>query len=209
MKRVLHACGLKPNEVKFATSSATIGNDDTQLKQFIADITGQETSQIEIVKGRRTMPKSLSSDKAELLHASNFILLNQLFPEGSIEEKLERLDFFAEDQLKVRLHYFVKALTTGMYVDPTKDLTSDGKFNLFTSIPLVDGKLDPHPLSAYYCSQCGAIVGYGELDKNNYYTRDIKELSSLDDELEMDDNEEGDDGCSNSAGGVLCCCYGG
>ena len=192
LKRVLHACG-NPHNVKFATSSATIGNDDGPLTQFIADITGQETSQIEIVKGRRKMPESLSEDKKQLLHNENFVLLNQLFPEGTIAEKLAKLDNLTEEELKVRLHYFVKALTAGLYIDPTQDLTSDGKFKLLTGIPLVNGKLDPHPLSAYYCSQCGAILGYGVLGENNTYTRDIKELSTLDCEDSEIEGDEDDD----------------
>ena len=194
LKRVLLACG-NPN-VKFATSSATIGNDDSLLKQFIADITGQDTSQIEIIKGKRTEPKSLPEDKKQLLHNENFVLLNQLFPEGTVAEKLDNLDNLTEQELKARLHYFVKALTAGLYIDLTQDLTSDGKFKLLTGIPLVNGKLDPHPLSAYYCSQCGAILGYGVLGENNTYTRDIKELSTLDCE---DSEIDGDDGDGNNS----------
>ena len=198
LRRVLLACGKNPDDIKFATSSATIGNDDDQLKQFIADITGQKTSNIEIVKGRRTMPKSLSEDKSELLHADNFVLLDRLFPEGSVEDKLEELDRLTDKELKVRLHYFVKTLTTGLYIDPTKDLTPQNKFNLLTNIPLVDGKLDSHPLNAHYCSKCGSILGYG-VQENNCYTRDIKELSTLEDDLYLDDDNDDDASISASS----------
>lgn len=199
LRRVLQACGKKPNEIKFATSSATIGNDDNKLKQFIADITGQEAQDIEIVKGERTTPQSLEDNKAKLLHNNNFVLLNQLFPSGSTIEKLANIDGLCDENLKVRLHYFIKCLTGGLYVDPAK-LTDNQCFRLLPSIPLVEGKLDSAPLNAYYCSECGAIVGMGVLGEDGHYTRDIKALSTLDDDdiddVDDDGNDDGDNASS-------------
>lgn len=199
LRRVLQACGKKPNEIKFATSSATIGNDDNKLKQFIADITGQEAQDIEIVKGERTTPQSLEDNKAKLLHDNNFVLLNQLFPSGSTIEKLANIDGLCDENLKVRLHYFIKCLTGGLYVDPAK-LTDNQCFRLLSSIPLVEGKLDSAPLNAYYCSECGAIVGMGVLGEDGHYTRDIKALSTLDDDdiddVDDDGNDDGDNASS-------------
>ena len=202
LRRVLKACGKAPNEVRFATSSATIGNDDSLLKRFIADITGQQPDDIEIIKGRRTMPQSLSGEQADKLHKDNFVLLNELFPTGTLQEKLKQIDKLADQELRVRLHYFIKCLTSGFYIDPTAELV-DGQFKLHTNIPLNDGKLDPHYLSACYCSECGAILGYGVLDADNKYSRDIKPISTLEGEFdEVDNDSDNDDGDNDGANSI-------
>lgn len=197
LRRVLKACGKQPIEVRFATSSATIGNDDGQLKRFIADITGQQLDDIEIIKGRRTMPKSLSDEQADKLHKDNFVLLNELFPTGTLQEKLKQIDDLADQELRVRLHYFIKCLTSGFYINPTAELVN-GQFKLHTNIPLKDGKLDPHYLSACYCSECGAILGYGVMDDDNKYSRDIKSISTLEGEFDEVDDDSNNDGTNSS-----------
>lgn len=199
LRRVLKACGKKPSEVRFVTSSATIGNDDSQLKKFIADITGQNIDNIEIIKGNRSTPQSVSAVQAELLHKNSFVLLNELCPEGSLQEKLKAVDSLADQELRVRLHYFIKCLTSGFYIDPTADLV-DGKFKLHTNIPLVNGQLDSHYLNACYCSECGAILGYGLLDAEEKYMRNIKPISTLDGEMDMFDDDDSDDDGSTSDG---------
>lgn len=66
IKRVLHAFGVSPEDVRFACTSATIGGEDgtSQLIDFISDIIGQDISQISSVGGIRNIPpiddKSLS-----------------------------------------------------------------------------------------------------------------------------------------------------
>ena len=77
LRRVLKACNItNVNDVRFATSSATIGNSLDALKKFITDITGQED--VEVITGQRTLPKALDADKASELHQKGFVYLNEL-----------------------------------------------------------------------------------------------------------------------------------
>ena len=167
IRRILKACGIEDaSKVKFATSSATIGSgDDAQnkLKKFISDITGQKVENIEVISGRRSEPKCEDNTIKELLQKKDFIYLRELIKDGdTVEEKLARMDELAEKGLRVRLHFYLQALNFGLYVNPT-ELEND-KFKLATSIPLIEGKIDNHYLDAYYCTECGAILGFGEKD---------------------------------------------
>jgi DNA-binding GntR family transcriptional regulator len=54
-------------------------------------------------------------------------------------------------------------------------------FDLWTYMPLDGGKLCQHFLEANYCTECGSLLGYGEMDSNGTYTHIIKTASSLED----------------------------
>ena len=198
LRRVLNACGKTPDEIRFATSSATIGNSDDGLKQFITDITGQ--SDVKIVKGARTIPKVLGREEAELLHSKNFVSLDELIPSGSIEEKLMKVNSWADDGLKVRLHYYIKSLNQGLYVDLQGDTTVDSKFKLLTKIPLNnDGNASSSVLNAHYCAKCGAVLGRGVVEDDGTIHRDVRQLAQLDSDsfTEYDEDEDHDnDGAS-------------
>ena len=116
IRRVLMAYGVTTDEVRFATSSATIGNGcenaKEELKDFIAGITGLQTNQVKYVDGKRrsaSLEMTLGSakkgidvipeeDKEYWLKLINdnhdgYIKLDDLIKEGdTIEEKLVRLD---------------------------------------------------------------------------------------------------------------------
>lgn len=57
IRRVLMAYGVTTDDVRFATSSATIGNNSEdareELTEFIAKITGLQTNQVRYVDGKR------------------------------------------------------------------------------------------------------------------------------------------------------------
>lgn len=196
IRRVLKACGIDdPNKIKFATSSATIGDDpdaEQALIEFISSITGQKKENIKRITGCRSTPKAGSEYALEKkLKDNDFILLNELITEGrSINSKLEELDTLADKGLRVRLHYYLQALNLGLYVDPRQ--VQDDKFLLTRDIPIVDGKLDTHFLDAYYCKECGALLGYGEVENNKYRRRVKDELASLEEFGEDDDDDDDD-----------------
>lgn len=195
LRRVLEACGKTPSEIKFATSSATVGGDmEDDLKQFISDITGQDKDKIEVVTGQRTLPNGIDKDKAKLLLEKNFVSLDELIPEEiSIEEKLKKINDCCDKGLKIRLHYFIKSLNGGLFVDPLKDRSENDLFKLLTHIGIgEDGKIDTDSLNAYYCKKCGAILGKGVLDGENKYSRDIKDLASLEDGGNVEDGDNDD-----------------
>lgn len=119
LRRVLLAYGTTTDEIRFATSSATIGNKngknvieedeissafsassgDDALKLFISKITGLQVNQIRCVDGKRKGLDVLPPEDAEywkqLATEKNdgYLRLDELISEGNtIEEKLERLD---------------------------------------------------------------------------------------------------------------------
>lgn len=60
LRRVMLAFGVRPAEVRFIATSATIGDnsDDSRqkLRQFLADLAGVATEQVHVVTGRRVVP---------------------------------------------------------------------------------------------------------------------------------------------------------
>ena len=209
LRRVLKACGKKKEEIKFATSSATIGDGEgaeKELLQFISDITGQETGKIKRIAGYRSTPATTNTVIQEKLKQNDFILLKDLIEDNSnIEEKLALLDKLSDksqgQNLRIRLHYYLQTLNGGLYIDLRK-LRDANTFKLYKNIPLVDGKLDTHFLEAYYCKKCGSLVGYGELLEDNAIsdyslkTRDI--VDSLEGEGDDDDNNSDNDNNANN-----------
>lgn len=59
IKRILKAFDVKSDQVRFACTSATIGGEEGELslKKFIANITGQSPSQIQVIGGKRLIPE--------------------------------------------------------------------------------------------------------------------------------------------------------
>lgn len=60
LRRVMHAFEVKPEEVRFVATSATIGDIEGELgkklRKFLADMAGVEASSIELIAGKRTIP---------------------------------------------------------------------------------------------------------------------------------------------------------
>ena len=60
MRRVIHAFGVEPSQVKFVATSATLGSDSTSgrdaLARFIADVAGARPDQVDVIFGRRFVP---------------------------------------------------------------------------------------------------------------------------------------------------------
>ena len=152
IRRVLMAYGVTTDDVRFATSSATIGtgNDETakeELREFIANITGLQLNQVRYVDGKRkgidVVPEA---DKAYWMRLINenrdgYLRLDELITEGeTIEEKLERLDAMCQkaeeeglEDLRVKVHYFYRVPNHGLFVDISDPhYKTDGSFKIFT-----------------------------------------------------------------------------
>jgi DEAD/DEAH box helicase domain-containing protein len=61
IRRVLHAFGVTPEDVRFVATSATIGDPNgaagDQLREFLARVSGSSLDRVHVVAGQRTIPK--------------------------------------------------------------------------------------------------------------------------------------------------------
>ena len=170
IRRVLKAFDRKAEQVHFATSSATAGNNDSALKKFIKGITGQGYEPV-VISGKRSITSfslakmSSPADKerlCSLLSTHNYAYLHQLLPNNKpfdVVRSLKELDRLAEGGLKVKVHFYIKALTNGLFAD-VEDLINKSTFDLKDSIPLDTTTYKPKSsfAPARYCTQCGGIM---------------------------------------------------
>ena len=182
IRRVLMAYGVTTDDVRFATSSATIGKSDDEqakeeLRSFIADITGLQVNQVRYVDGKRKgLDVIPEKDKEYWLRLINenkdgYLRLDELITEGTtIEEKLDRLDEMcqtAEDEgledLRVKVHYFYRVPNHGLFVDISDPhYKEDGSFKIYTE-NMPDDKPDAAPLlEMSRCKHCGEYVAIAE-----------------------------------------------
>lgn len=182
IRRVLMAYGVTTDEVRFATSSATIGNGSEnakeELKEFIAGITGLQTNQVKYVDGKRKGIEVIPEEDKELWlklindNHDGYIKLNELIKEGeTIEEKLVRLDKMcqkAEDMgledLRVKVHYFYRVPNHGLYVDlADSHYAEDGSFRVYLENKSGQRSDDYAPLlEMSRCKHCGEYLAIAE-----------------------------------------------
>ena len=208
LRRVLQAFDVKAEDIRFATSSATIGNpEDSKEKQeeklikFIADITGLKEKQVRAIDGERLTDEIPQGEDAPywqrlIKDADGYIELDKLFPEpGTIEEKLAHLDRMCESLPektvnRVRVHFFYHVPNNGLFVKMDEDF-SDGSFKIYpyNSNNIKQGEAPMLELSR--CKHCGEYLAVAEVDEQNHTYQPI----SMDDsdmfDLEEDD-ERGD-----------------
>ena len=204
LRRVLMAYNVEAENVRFATSSATIGNGGadaiTELKRFIAGITGLDIVKFDVITGERKDVDNLPDDEfkstwLKLLKDNDdgYLSLNQLVTEGdSIVEKLEYLDRMccrAEEtgyeDLRMKVHYFYRVPNSGLYVDISQ--LGDGSFEVKT-----ENKKKPEGeaplLELSRCKHCGEYVAVAEAD---YAEGTFRPISMDDSDMfELDDTEE-------------------
>lgn len=199
IRRVLDAFEIQsPDEIRFATSSATIGNatSKAQSKQdivkFISDLTG--SSKVVPIDGDRKYTAD-PNDSPELvrcrhiLNINDYISLDKLFPNPSesIEDKLNKLDQLCSgaNPLKAKVHYFYRVPSNGLRVRLTDIVGKSLK--VYSSTPLnVTGA--PY-LELVRCSHCGeyaAIADTVEKDGHKYKATS----SSESDIFNFDSNNE-------------------
>jgi hypothetical protein len=181
MRRVLMAFNKKADFVRFATSSATIGNSNSsdenlKLKKFICGISGQSAEQIEIIKGNRVINTvDGDSDKAARyrikLHEEGYVRLDHLIlGEGlSIEERLEKLDGLCEDDenrkgLQVKVHFFYHVPNHGLLVRLDDFDHKNAVFHIHTNTPIDVSNTKIPYLRLVRCNCCGNYMVIGQED---------------------------------------------
>lgn len=174
IRRVLNAFGVKnPNTVRFALSSATIGNEDdeekktAQLLDFISGITGVLREHITPISAERVAPKTKNANAKieacrEKLIADDYVSLDKLITDGnSVYEKLQILDNMCEGEspLRAKMHFFYRVPNNGLSV-MLNELNEDGTaFKVYCN-NIVDAKAPM--LELVQCDHCGDFFAIGE-----------------------------------------------
>ncbi|MCZ6803087.1 MAG: DEAD/DEAH box helicase [Proteobacteria bacterium] len=110
LRRVMHAFGVQPNDVRFIATSATIGKDDddsnTRLQEFLSRIAGVSKDRIKIIRGNRSV------DKLPEINLDNRNLLKDIDELSSLPEK-EKFDQVHKNRLArvIRNHISKQPLT--------------------------------------------------------------------------------------------------
>lgn len=223
IRRVIDAFCVDINNVRFAVTSATVGNNnDSSLKQFMADLCGISTSSIEIIKGKRILPvfdtNILVNNNIQVDIATQ--LRNLLYHEPCLDSKeignitkeqdlykqLEYIDTLAEisdasqSYLPVRGHFFARNIS-GLYA------CTNANCNIHPNIPdTIIGSLTTiskklcdcgYPLlELISCQTCGNYMMEGEKVNNI-----IKQSSNQNNDLFYVDNhdEEEDKGLTQNS----------
>lgn len=98
LRRVMLAFNVKPEEVRFIATSATIGSGDDvrhQLQRFLADVAGIPDDRVHVIEGRRRMPRRPEGapvrSSADIRAADPELLYDALGRDPSIWRLVERL----------------------------------------------------------------------------------------------------------------------
>ena len=220
LRRVMIAFDMDAKDIRFATSSATFANGDTEeqkakaeldLKKFISDLTGTSLNQVRVIDGVREGEEQLGQDCPlpqedkilwkKLCH-DDFVELDKLFPEGTIAEKLRKLDEMCqrveelkqspEDKLlmKCKVHYFYRVPNNGFYVRLNEQ--QDGAFEVYTQKP-VEAEANKLPLlELTRCKHCGEFLAVGMLEKpeGTLYSLENNDSDMFDLGTDEDDSSE-------------------
>lgn len=184
LRRVLKAFDIKkPNDIHFATSSATVGDSDADLLKFISGITGQDDTLISIIKGHRsTSDCSMAEtpnrgDKRAMLAqlaSKDYVYLDALIPyKNTVLERLKELDRLCQGGLKVKVHFYVEALTNGLYANMEDIMNGASQFQMETEIPFDTAtcKLDSRYVRLMHCASCGKILANCKINAAGQYAR--------------------------------------
>lgn len=144
IRRVISAFGVSVKDVRFAITSATVGDGNTQiLKRFMSNLCGISESQIEVITGKRDsniIPENLIPNITDKISSSNIVALrkkmlsNQALTQREIGkilnindkyEQLNAIDKIADTKIQVgdnmvnllplRGHFFTRGIG-GVYV---------------------------------------------------------------------------------------------
>lgn len=191
LRRVLQAFGIKdPNSIRFALSSATIGNEGdeskktAQLIEFVSKLTGVKAENITPISAERK-PKLTSTDPniercRRKLIENDYVKLDDLFPNGTISERLAQLDAMCSDDgsvdapLKAKVHFFYRVPNNGLRVCLDDIDSENGTFRVKSLVPK-DSKTPA--LELMRCEKCGEYFAVaeevpGKANKYRAYAKD-------------------------------------
>lgn len=210
LRRVMLAYGVSPSQVRFATSSATIGNNQKPevrrelMRRFISDIAGIRAGQVEVVEGNRVDLGVVSGGKHaahwnrlfESVRADRpYMPLDRLVPEGeTVSGKLKVLEEMcreAPEGARLKVHYFFRVPNNGLFV--RLDQKEGGSFRIHTSRPALGVSPGESPLlELSRCKHCGEFVAVarGDTAAKTFHALEMDDSDMFD--LEEEREDEGD-----------------
>lgn len=196
IRRVLYAFNKTAEDVRFAVSSATIGNDDnnqTATKRFITGLTGVAEDRLSVISGNREFVASGNNEvdiyKDRLIQA-DFMSLNDLIKGEqfhSIEDKLEKLDELCESGLRAKVHFFYRIANTGIKVrlDQIDTENNLNTFKLYSTMETEETAGITYPyLDLMRCKKCGEYIAVGQVKDHDIYESLAYSTSDIFDENE-------------------------
>lgn len=182
LRRVMLAFGLSPRQVRFATSSATIGNKmdpaakDAAMRKFIAGITGVMPEQIEVINGKMVDTDPVTGGEysecwnrlfASAKEGTPYMPLDKLLPgDDPVLDKLKRLEKMFEEAPKharVKVHYFFRVPNGGLFVRLSDK--EGGSFKIYTARGEDDNISGQAPLlELSRCKKCGEFIAIARGD---------------------------------------------
>lgn len=188
LRRVMLAFDLSPRQVRFATSSATIGNKmsptekDAAMRKFISGITGVLPEQIEVINGKILDTDNVRggqySENWNLLFKSAkegnpYLPLDKLLPgSDSVYGKLMRLEEMCEEaprRARVKVHYFFRVPNGGLFVRLSD--RDGGSFRIYTTRgDDTSCNILAPMLELSRCKKCGEFIAIarGDTSKKEY-----------------------------------------
>lgn len=197
IRRVLYAFNRTAEDVRFAVSSATIGNDDnnqTATKRFITGLTGVAANRLSVISGNREFVASGNNEvddyKKKLIQA-DFMSLNDLIEgEQSIEDKLGKLDELCESGLRAKVHFFYRIANTGIKVrlDQIDTENNLNTFKLYSTMKTEEkeeaAEITYPYLDLMRCKKCGEYIAVGQVKDHDIYESLAYSTSDIFDENE-------------------------
>lgn len=223
IRRVAAAFGVNVEDLRFAITSATVGNgDEMVLKNFMSKLCGISLDQIKVISGKRVKDEwnenasdllpGLETQKVNKLR--DLILNNACYTQTEIGkildikkplDPLSAMDNLADNGiLPTRAHYFTRGIG-GVYVctDPNcKEHGDNRPAQIIGTMHLTAGKkcsCGAPLLELISCRSCGNSMLEADRIKQNGKQRVIQNASlayeafSIEDKVEEDEIEHGND----------------
>lgn len=217
IRRVVAAFGVKISDLRFAITSATVGQGDQRvLKNFMSNLCGLSDDQITIITGSRMLnecdlesrelplnlkPHQVSELRAKFLSNVGFKQseLGDMLNVPNPSEQLEVMDKLADEGiLPTRAHYFARGIG-GLYscTNPNCDIHGSHKpKSVIGTMYLTAGKNCScgYPmLEVISCRSCGHAMLEGEKVKVEGKDRVIQKASVGYEAFSLEENNEEDD----------------
>jgi len=209
IRRVVSAFGVEAQNLKFAITSATVGDGDAEvLKKFMSNLCGISRDQIHVIKGNRILPDFPNDNLPDTLNGLSYARINKLrkklihekalnqFEIGEIlniknrKEQLKTLDTISEAEIQgnnllpLRGHYFTRGIG-GLYACTNsncnihEDIPASRRFGTMYTISKRKCSCGYPLLELIACRSCGNLMLHGERKKDSTGSDKIIQKTSV------------------------------